>query len=56
VLGSAALLGSFTVAAAAGSDVLLLGVFNKTQALHYLLALAVIALGVAGQPKNAAGV
>lgn len=47
VLGSAALLGSFAVAALAPNDTVLAGLFNKTQALHYLLALAVVALGAA---------
>lgn len=52
VLGSAALLASFAVAALVAADTLLLGVFNKTQALHYLLALAVLTLGQV-QPAQA---
>lgn len=45
LLGSAALVVSFVVAALAAPDAQLLGLFNKTQALHYLLALAVLVLG-----------
>lgn len=45
LLGIAALVASFSVAALAAADSQLLGLFNKTQALHYLLALAVLALG-----------
>ena len=45
LLGSGALVASFAVAALAAPDAQILGVFNKTQALHYLLALAVLALG-----------
>lgn len=52
LLGSAALAASFGVAALVAADTLLLGVFNKTQALHYLLALAVLTLGLA-QPAEA---
>lgn len=53
VAGSVLLLGSFAVAALAGADTVLAGMFNKTQALHYLLALAVLALGVAGVRQQA---
>ena len=49
LLGSAALVVSFVVAALATPDAQLLGLFNKTQALHYLLALAVLVLGQCGQ-------
>ena len=45
ILGSVALVASFVVAALAAPDVQLLGMFNKTQSLHYLLALAVLLLG-----------
>lgn len=54
LLGSVALVASFAVAALAAADVQLLGLFNKTQALHYLLALAVLVLGqVQQQPAQA---
>jgi hypothetical protein len=47
---------SFVVAALAAPDVQLLGMFNRTQALHYLLALAVLLLGqVRLQPAPTAG-
>jgi hypothetical protein len=45
LLGGIALVVSFVVAALATPDAQLLGLFNKTQALHYLLALAVLVLG-----------
>mgnify|MGYP003619242280 FL=1 len=45
ILGSVALVASFVVAALAAPDVQLLEMFNKTQSLHYLLALAVLLLG-----------
>ncbi|MDT8991156.1 hypothetical protein RQP54_09795 [Curvibacter sp. APW13] len=41
----AVLLASFAVAALMPADALLAGLFNRTQAFHYLLALAVIGLG-----------
>ena len=56
LLGSVALVASFVVAALAAPDVQLLGMFNRTQALHYLLALAVLLLGqVRLQPAPTAG-
>ena len=45
LLGGIALVVSFVVAALATPDAQLLGLFNKTQALHYLLALAALVLG-----------
>jgi len=51
-VGSAALLAGFAVAALAGPEALLVGLFNKTQALHYLLAVAVLALGGAGRRRS----
>jgi hypothetical protein len=54
VLGSVALIASFAVAALVGADAVVAAMFNKTQALHYLLAVAVIALGAAGVQQQAA--
>lgn len=51
LLGCLALLGSFAVALA-GSAVDSLGWINRTQALHYLLAVAVVLLGWAGTRRR----
>ena len=53
LLGSAALVASFGVAALAAADAELLGLFNKTQVLHYLLALAVLAFVPVGRAQSA---
>lgn len=52
-VGAALLLGSFVVAAVVGAEALLPGGFSKTQALHYLLAGAVVALAWAGRRTGA---
>lgn len=44
ILGALSLVGGFAVFAAVKPDVLLAGMFNKVQALHYLLAIGLLLL------------